>query len=485
MSTQVSGSSVTIMGLGLFGGGVSCARWFAARGARVTVTDLRDAQQLAPSIEALAGLDIRYVLGRHDENDFHSADIVVANPAVPPSNPLLEVARQSGAQITSEMALALRSTRARIALITGTQGKSSSATFATQLLRASGFDAQLLGNVGRPVLDVAESLTPDSIAIVEISSYQLEALAEERSALEPMAEVVAITNIRVDHLERHGSTESYAAAKLSILRHRKRDGWAIYDARDSRISAQLDEGIRTIAFSDPDCASDASRQATLRIHMNRVWVGGECLASLAELPLAGDFQRENVARALAIAFAFGATPARLTNAISDLKGLPHRLEDLGTFGGRRVIDNGVSTTPDSTLAAVCALPELAAGDQVLLGGRCKAGLSFIELACELARRRIAAVCFGADAERIADQLRAATDAGRPPTMNAPFPIRVECVADTEAAVQYALDSGARTILFSPAAASFDAFPNFQARALHFRQVLRDHVALAPSLTAPR
>ena len=164
------------MGLGQFGGGVAAARYLARHGARVCVTDLRPAEALSSSVAALGGFDVRLVLGRHEASDFAKADVIVANPAVPPTAPLLQSARSRGIPITSEMEYFLRSTTADLLLVSGTHGKSSTVTFLQQLLRGLRRPVFLGGNLGRPLLDVPEAHAADALCVVEISSYQLDAL---------------------------------------------------------------------------------------------------------------------------------------------------------------------------------------------------------------------------------------------------------------------------------------------------------------------
>src|SRR5262249_38087334 len=148
------------------------------QGARVTVTDLRSAEELAPSLRDLEGLPLRYVLGEHRLEDFTRADLVVANPAVAPGSAFLKAARAAGVRVTSEMALVLRACPARIAAVTGTQGKSSTCSTLAQLLAASGYCVHLGGNIGGSLLERSREMRAEDVAVVEISSYQLEALPD-------------------------------------------------------------------------------------------------------------------------------------------------------------------------------------------------------------------------------------------------------------------------------------------------------------------
>ena len=451
--SEFAGRPITVMGLGLFGGGAGVARWLAQRGARVTVTDLRDEQVLASARESLAGLGLRFVLGRHEEADFRAAHMVVANPAVPPSSPYLELARQARVPITSDVALFLERTRGRCVAVTGTQGKSSTAHFLAQLARRTldphGGRTHLGGNIGGSLLDELDGIEAGDRVVIELSSYQLEALEAEPSR---RLEVAAITNLLADHLERHGTVEAYHRAKLRVLELLRPNGVAFLPAEAQEgLASPLPAGVRHVRFGG------ATRESGLELSEGRFLFEGEELGRVRDLRLTGSFQATNVLLALGAARILGADPAALAKALPHLTSLPHRLHDLGWYAGRRVIDNGVSTTPDSTLSA---LRELEGPVTLLLGGRSKQDLSFEPLARELGRRGGTSVAFGADRGRIA----AAMDAAG---------VRVRVAVGLEQAIQEAFDCSAvgATLLFSPACASFDAYANFRERALAFAAAL--------------
>jgi UDP-N-acetylmuramoylalanine--D-glutamate ligase len=451
---DLAGRRVTVQGLGLFGGGVATARFLARRGARVTVTDTRSAAELAPSIAALAGVDVRYALGGHVAADFEQADLVVANPAVPPANEWLARARAAGVPITSETALFLALCPARIAAVTGTQGKSSTCHTLHQLLRASGFSAHLGGNIGRSLLESAEAMQPEDFVVLELSSYQLEALPADvcAGASPPRVEAVCVTNVLADHLDRHGTLEAYAQAKRRILDlAAARGGVAVLSAEDPRLAAWGAPGLRRLDVW-PTRASDRGlnlRDGAFRLHR-------EPLGRVADLRLPGAFQRGNTLCALGLARALGAPAEALAAAIGGLAALPYRMEDLGAHRGHRVWDNGVSTTPDSTLAV---FDSLAPGFRLIAGGKHK-DLPLDELVAAARGRVGSVVTFG----KAAELLRAAfAGAGIEARAVATVPEAVEAAFE-------ALEPGAE-VLFSPACASYDQYKNFEERVRDFRQAL--------------
>jgi UDP-N-acetylmuramoylalanine--D-glutamate ligase len=443
-----AGRRALVMGLGSFGGGAGAARYLAGLGARVLVTDLRPPRRLAPTLAGLADLELELVLGEHRPEDFERADLVVVNPAVRPSDPLLDAARRAGARLTSEIELFLEALRARVVAITGTQGKSSTAHATHALLKLAGRRAHLGGNIGRSLLPALPEIRPEDLVVLELSSYQLESLAGCTSAAR--AEAVAVLNVLPDHLERHGTLEAYAAAKRRILELLRPGGHALLPGDDPRFASWEVPG-RRLTFSTRDTGSG--------LHFRDGWfrLDGEVLARVDDLALPGEFQRANALVALGLGRLLGLCPSELAQALPRVRGLEHRLQDLGVFRGRRVIDNAVSTTPDSTISALRALPQ---GTVLVLGGKQKR-LPLDELA-RVARERVAAaVAFGEAGAAFAGALRAEG-------------VPAEVVPTVEEAVARALEHGrpGSHVLFSPAGSSFDAYANFQERAVAFRAALR-------------
>jgi UDP-N-acetylmuramoylalanine--D-glutamate ligase len=446
-ASRFAGRRALVMGLGSFGGGAGAVRYLCQQGARVTATDRRDAAGLARTLEELAGLEVEYVLGRHRAEDFERAELVVVNPSVRPDDPLLARARAAGAELTSEIELFLSAVRARVVAITGTQGKSSTTHLTHALLAHSGRRVHVGGNIGGSLLPALARIAPEDVVVLELSSYQLESLNGQRTAAR--AEAVAVVNILADHLERHGTLAAYAAAKQRILELLRPGGTAILPRDDARFDAWAVAGERLL-FTARDTGTG------LHLHDGEFRLEERALARVADLALPGEFQRANALVALGLACRLGCTPAELSAALPRVRGLEHRLQDLGLVRGRRVIDNAVSTTPDSTLSALQSLP---AGTVLLLGGKAKR-LELDELVA-VARERVAlAITFG----EAAPAFSAALAGGGVPVRE------VRTVPEAVALALECAPVGA-TVLFSPAGSSFDAYANFEERARDFRATL--------------
>jgi len=443
-----AGRRALVMGLGSFGGGAGAARYLAELGARVLVTDKRPAEGLAAARSELSDLELEFVLGEHRPSDFARAELVVVNPAVRPDDPLLAAARAAGALLTSEIELFLEAVRARVVAITGTQGKSSTTHALHALLTRCGRRAHLGGNIGGSLLPALPGIGVEDVVVLELSSYQLESLAGNRAAAR--AEAVAVVNILQDHLERHGTLAAYAAAKQRILELLRPGGLAVLPGDDARFRSWPVVG-RTLFFTAGEAATG------LHLRDGRFRLEEEELGCVADLHMPGEFQRANALVALGLARALGVEAAELAAALPHVHGLEHRLQDLGTVRGKRVIDNGVSTTPDSTISALRALPPETV---LLLGGRQKR-LPLEELVAVARARRTRAVAFGEAGPALASAL---AEGGVP----------VETATGVEAAVARALahELPGTTVLFSPACSSFDAYANFRERALAFRSAVQ-------------
>jgi len=433
-----------VMGLGRFGGGVGAAQYLVRCGARVLGTDLRQAHELPEALAALADTSVELRLGRHDEADFDSADVVVANPAVRPDHPLLERARRSGALVTSEVELFMAAARCNLIGITGTQGKSSTTTFVAQLLGSAGRRAHAGGNLGGSLLEHVDALGADEWVVLELSSYQLEALATPPANARPFR-AVAVTNVELDHLDRHGDLAGYAAAKRRIL-----------ELAGDDTCAWLPDG-------PGPCANwNASRGRIERFDprpgdQDLVLTHGEHAPGPRTLGLPA-FQAANLRLAFGLVRELGLSIEDVRRGAQTLAPPPHRLERLPDLAGASVWDNGVSTTPDSTASALASIE---APVVLLVGGKLK-DLP-LEPLVEAARRNTRiAVTFGAAAEHLATVLSAAG-------------VRTQVGGELARAVRIA---GAHVrpgdaLVFSPACASFDAFPNFKERARSFRAALEE------------
>jgi UDP-N-acetylmuramoylalanine--D-glutamate ligase len=455
MDAILAGKRVLVMGLGRFGGGVDAVRYAVQAGAHVVVTDKAAQEKLEDSMEQLCGLPgIEYHLGRHDAEDFATADIVVANPAVPPDNEFLEIARRHGRTVTSQMGLFFQSCPAPIIGITGANGKSTTTTLTAHLLERAEPPASrrtyekvwLSGNIGdRPLLMILDQISPRDLVVLEISSFQVEQLAEVRKG----PNVALLTNLTPNHLDRYGTFEAYCAAKEGLFKFQPLDAQApaisIFNAEDEVARRWFQKyheqrGRRCLEF----CADDVSEE--LR----------------AAYALPGRANLSNLAAARAIAKSFGVSDRSIESCLPDFKALPHRLELVGDIHGVRWYNDSKATTPEGTMVALSAFE----CPKILIAGGYDKHTPFDELGKRIASDAKAAILMGQTARQIADAIWA----GSPKDGGADVRFAPSLAEAVELAGRLA--SPGDVVLLSPACASYDMFENYQQRGHLFAELVR-------------
>jgi UDP-N-acetylmuramoylalanine--D-glutamate ligase len=350
IADRFDGVRVTVMGLGTRGGGVGVARYLAEQGAVVTVTDMKPEEALAGPLGELAGLPIRFVLGRHDERDFtpDGADIVVRNPGVRRTARLLQLARDTGVAIEMEMSIFFRACPAPIIGITGTKGKTSTAFLCAAMLSAWDQRTVLAGNMGISALATLPQIEPDTPVVIELSSWQLEALAEHRLA----PNIAILTNISEDHLDAYDSYADYAATKRSITSAQTTSDTLILNADDPEVwRAASETNARVIPFGQGDRETDGvwREDETLTARL-----GGERLAVRipANPTLAGPHQGLNIAAATAAALCRGATVTAIEHGLAGFQGVRDRMEVVAEINGVTYVNDTTATAPAAVLAAL-------------------------------------------------------------------------------------------------------------------------------------
>ena len=381
---DLRGKRVLVMGLGTRSGGLGVTRWLVEQGAEVTVTDLRSAEELRPSLEALRDLPVRFVLGEHRREDFERHEIVVRNPAVPRESPWLAIARAAGARIEMEMTLFFRACPAPIIGVTGTKGKTTTATLCAAILRQWRPDTVLAGNLGRSALEALPAIRPDTPVVLELSSWQLEGLDEH--GLSP--HIAVLTTISPDHLDRYPSFEAYVDAKRAIARHQCPDDWFVVNRDDPVAWSCRSAGVaRIVPFGRDDGTSEGAFWEGDRL----LWrfAGNETeLLRRSEFPLAGQHAVYDALAAAAAALLRGAAPLHARIGLTTAQPVPHRLERVATIDGVEFVNDTAATAPAAVLAALEAFADRPI---VLIGGGAAKGVALDELARVAAARTEAVV----------------------------------------------------------------------------------------------
>lgn len=463
MVSQAHLGNVLVLGLGRTG--ESAARYLASLGPeRVGSVTLYGGASSRPDerTRALEGAGVTVVCGTEDVTGAY--DLAVASPGIPMDSTFFLAARSRSREVVSEPELAWRESPERWVAITGTNGKTTTTSLATHLLRAGGLSAESVGNIGTPPTEAVPARVAGDWLVAELSSFQL---AETR-LFSPR--VAVLLNVTPDHLEWHHTMEAYAAAKERAFANLGEGDLAVVSVDDSwcRSVAERCEarGVRTCRLSvegEPGspCAAFL-REGTLVVRLD----GAEHeLVPASELRIFGLHNAENALAAAAVALEVGVAEADVRSGLRSFSPIEHRIEPAGTVAGVSFVNDSKATNTDSVEKALTAFP---AGSIVLmLGGHDKmTDLSSLSAAvCERCR---VAVCFGEAGERIAAALEGAREAGgsslevvRAPHMREAFSAAVAAARPGE------------TVLLSPACSSFDEFSNMAERGRLFKELVRD------------
>jgi len=450
-----AGARVTVMGLGSFGGGVAVTRFLIRAGAHVTVTDLRAEADLADSLADLEGLAFEAHLGGHEAADFTGADVVVVNPAVPPTSPYLRQAADAGVRLESETNIVFKRSPARIVGVTGSNGKSTTTKLVSEILATGARRVWLGGNIGRPLVEHLDAITADDLVVMELSSFQLDHIS--RIGRGPSAAV--ITNLAPNHIEWHGSMPAYAAAKRAILGALPRDGFAVLNADDETVRTWADEQSSFFSLHE-----EAGQRGAFLSGEHLVWRdGAEETAfpiSPAEVPLPGRHNLANVLAALAVGRLMGIDDAASADAVRHFESLPDRLEIIAERGGIRYCNDSIATTPESAICGLRAFER----PLVLIAGGYDKHVPLEGLAEAIVALSRVVVTTGATGDQIADLVEARRSGADPLVLRRP------AFDDAVAAAVEAARPG-DVVLLSPGCASYGQFRNYRERAARFRALV--------------
>ena len=441
---SVSGQKVLVVGAAR--SGVAAARLLARRGAVTTLTDRKPQIPEEPELRA-AGVALE--LGGHLASSFETANLIVMSPGVALDLPEVTRARALGVPVIGELELASRWLRGPMVAITGTKGKSTTTTLVGRMLAASGRRVLVGGNIGYPLSAQVEASTPDTVHVVEASSFQLEATDTFRPW------IAALLNFSPDHLDRHPDEAAYAAAKVRIFANQQPRDWAVINA-DSPEAMRLSEHTRSQVVR-----YGVENTANADVHVGRgfVWQrtseGEVPLLPLAAVQLAGRHMLSNVAAATAISHLAGASGDSLARALDGFTGLEHVMEPVGVKGGVRFINDSKATNVDAAARSIESFDKVVA----IVGGRFKGG-NFADLAGPLRGHGRAVIAIGEARPLVRQAL-----SGVVPVEEA------ETLADAvRRAWDLALPDG--VVLLAPACSSFDMFVDYADRGRRFKEEVR-------------
>jgi len=424
--------------------GIAAAALAARKGARVTLTEMRETFDAADRLQAEG---VALELGGHKAETLASADLIVTSPGVPTEQPVFDAARARGVETIGELEFAWRWVTGRVIAITGTKGKSTTTTLIGRMLEAAGMKVMVGGNIGTPLSAQVESATADTIHVVETSSFQLETTTTFRPW------IAVWLNFADDHLDRHPTVAAYAAAKARIFANQEANDLAVLNADDPAVLEHARAAAaRRVVFSLEGGVGDGFVVDGDWI-VRRTGTEVERLIPLDAVELTGRHMLNNVLAAAAATHAAGVRPDAMVTALRGFHGLPHVMEPVAEVGGVRFVNDSKATNVE---AARRSIESFDGGVVAIVGGRYKGG-DFRELGEPLATRGRAVIAIGEAAPRVRKALADIVPV-----------IEASSMRDAvERGYEVARPDG--IVLLAPACSSFDWFRDYAQRGEVFKE----------------
>ena len=438
---------VLVVGLGK--SGVASALFLKDRGARVTVSDTKTSDQLRDEIPVLLDHGIAVETGGHGERTFRGQDLIVVSPGVPVDAAPLVQARSLGESVIGEIELAAQNLSGPIVAITGSNGKTTTTKLAGEILATGGLPVAVGGNIGTPAISLVAESRPNTVIVLEVSSFQLETIQTFRP------KVAVILNITPDHLDRHRTFQTYVDAKARIFENQQADDFAVLN-QDDPTCHTLGERTRAQVFWFSR-KQEVQKGAWVRDGqiLFRDADGQRQIMLVSEIPLKGAHNVENVLAGVCAGVLMGCEPAKIRKAIQDFKAVEHRLEYVATIHGVEYFNDSKATNVDATIKALESFPK---NIHLILGGKDK-GSDYTVLH-DLLRERVKRVyTIGAAAEKIESHLKGAAEIVHAETL------------DNAIRRAAAVAQSGDIVLLAPACASFDQFQSYNHRGRVFKEVV--------------
>ena len=453
---MVRKKKIVIMGLGLHGGGIGAANYFIDKGCSVTITDLKAKKELEDSLRRLkSSKDVRLVLGRHEFPDFENADLVVKNPAVPPSSPYLAAARSRGVPVDSDIGLFFDIVKERtdnIIGITGTKGKSTTSALIHAVFRRKYPGTLLCGNITVSVFDVLHRIERNNYLVMELSSFQLGDIREKKIS----PRICVFTSFMEDHLDRYSGMDDYFSDK-AVLYERQRPGDVLIYNRDGVLPGLIrpNRGVKAWTFGMSQDFKGPGAYLENGVICIRTKEGWRKVVDSSRMRLLGEHNRYNVLAAVCTASAEGVPPGEIADAVENFRGLEHRLEWVGERKGVSFYNDSSATNPAAAQAAIRSFP----GPVTLIAGGSDKDLGLSGFACDI-RDRVTRLLLldGTGTRRLQEETG----------------VEGGVFTDFEVAVRHAFEvtPPGGVVLLSPGFASFGMFENEFHRGREFKRIVR-------------
>ena len=449
---SLRGRRVAFIGTGVTN--QQCIELFARCGAQITLCDKKpDIDAFGPYAQALRKLDIRFSLGEHYLDGLAGQEMIMRTPGFEYYTPELVAAREAGAEVTSEMELFFRLCPCKIVAVTGSDGKTTTTTLIAKILEAAGYTVHLGGNLGRALLPVVDAIAATDVAVVELSSFQLISMRQS-------PEVAVVTNVTPNHLDHHKDMQEYIDAKRNILLYQKPGGKAVLGYEN--------EVTRAMAADVKGSCRWFTRKSVVE---NGGFLRADGMLCMAEngrvtpivrredVALRGEHNLENLLAAFTAVWDM-AEVSTMAAVAKSFAGVEHRIEPVRTLNGVQWFNDSIATSPTRVIAGLRAFDQ----KLIIIAGGSDKGISFAPLAPELIAHVKTLILTGATAQKIEDAVKA--DPGF-----AESGLVILRAADMPQAVEMARAAAqpGDIVSLSPACASFDSYPNFEARGRHYKE----------------
>ena len=451
LGVDLEGKRLLVVGLARTGIVVSLL--CAAYGARVTATDEKPESGLSGAAEKLRAAGVTLELGAHHSETFVNQDLIIVSPGVPAKMPPLQLARNRGIPVWSEIELAWRLIRGKLVAITGSNGKTTTTALVAHILKSAKIPVLVGGNIGTPLLATVEASSDSTVTVAEVSSFQLETI----EAFRP--DVGVFLNLTPDHIDRHGSFEEYARAKQRLFENMLDRDAAVLNADDPEVARRGPPRGQTFWFSRQKRLAAGAFLRGDEILFRRD--GSESvLMRRSDISLRGEHNLEDVLAASVAAILAGAPTDTIAAAVRTFPGVEHRLEYVAEIRGVSFYNDSKATNVDAALKAIGAFP---GSLFVILGGKDK-GSPYAPLREPLREKAKRVLLIGAAANKIREELDGA--------------VAMEHAGTLERAITMAFEQAkpGDTVLLAPACSSFDQFENFEQRGRAFKEIVARLVA---------
>ena len=447
---DLKGKKITVMGLGLLGGGIGTVKFLNLAGAKVLVTDIKSKEELAASIEALKDCKgIEYVLGQHRIEDFTKTDMVIKNPGASWENKYVKMALDKKIPVEMDSSLFFKMCKNEIIGVSGSKGKTTTATLVFEILKKAGKNPVAVGIGKVSVLDKLKELKKDSVVVFELSSWRLSALG--RNQLSP--KVAVLTNIYPDHLNYYKNMEEYVSDKKEIFRYQKPQDFCVINWDDevlNKLGPEINSQI--IKFSE----HKIERGKSICIENGDIYlndgVDEKKVLDVSQISLKGKHNLANILSAIGATYAMGVNLEKIREAVLEFKKAPaHRLEFIRERRGIKYYNDTSATTPESAISGINSFTE----PVILICGGSDKKLGMALLAQAICQK-VKGVIFlrGAATDKIVAEIKKIIG---PEASEKKFSI----IESMEKALELANESAESgdVVLLSPGAASFGLFAN--------------------------